>query len=371
MLVAMSLDTLPEVGRTLLLACLLVTALFGFSTMSSVRRDVSTSIVLRKGAFVAVLLVPVAVYLTRLRMPVYVDQMVQFQQTWPALVSFALVIGWFVVAAYLSIRLLLGWRADISQLPDEVAPEKIDKRAEHWRRRLGLQARCTIVVAGGLLPRHMARGFGSGYTVVLPAAARNWPTGVLDVCLLTQLAQIKQRAWFWMMFSRWVGVLFWPLPWVKRLVTEFCDVLIEPSQRLAAAAYRDPVGWQRDFRQALQRTDTLQHALPGVLHLPAFCAESETAAEPVSVEDLSYEGRRKISKARVRDKYHDPHERAYWLIASACVVVAVASTLTVVQAPPEFEPKFLHIKWQDQVARRLVDESAPAPRQPAPPAQGE
>ena len=59
------------------------------------------------------------------------------------------------------------------------------------------------------------------------------------------------------------------------------------------------------------------------------------------------------TKANRREKERDPHEQAYWLIAVASILIGVATTLTQVPAAPEFEPRFLNIRWQDQMLPRM------------------
>ncbi|MEM7097547.1 MAG: hypothetical protein AAF541_04745 [Pseudomonadota bacterium] len=368
MITAMALDTLPSVGRVFLLAGLLATALYGVTRFSSVRKDIRTAILFRKGALASLILVPVGVYITSIRMPVYVDEVARFNAVFPEFAAYLVVTIWLIVALYLSYRLRAGVREMQQIQMDQEVPEKLVKRLAHWKKRLGLQGKVDLCVAGGEHPWHTSLSyFARRYLVVLPAAARNWPMGIVDVCLLTQLAQIKNNDWEWVLFGRWVALVYWPLPWMHRLVGEFARDVVAPSQDLAGSAYRDPVGWQRDLKQASQRLETLKSPLdfePESNRLRALYTP-EPDASPDLMEEFDPEDfatRREISKARLRKKHHDPHEKAYWLIATACVVVGVASTLTIVKAPPEFEPKFLNIKWQDQMARRLkdyTDESGP------------
>ena len=369
---AMALDTLPEAGRLLLLAALLATALCGFAQLGSVRSDVNTSILLRKGALFAVLFVPTVVYVSQMRMPVYVDEMVGFSQGWPGIVTYLLLTIWLGGVGYALYQLIRQYQMAKIAIPQEEVPQKIAKRLQHWCKRLDLEHQVGVQCAGGSMPSHIRVSLTSvRYTVVMPAAARNWPTGVVDVCLLSQLAQIKRKDWMWALGGHIVAALFWLLPWVKRMALDFEQALVYPSLGLASAAYRDPLGWQRDFKQALQRLDGLQPNRADFLQLQSITEPvPDSTALPLSIEDepsdaLTYAQRRRISKERVRQKNHDPHEKAYWLIASACVVVALATTLTIVQAPPEFEPKFLHVKWQDQVARRYSDDTDSAPRPPS------
>ena len=66
------------------------------------------------------------------------------------------------------------------------------------------------------------------------------------------------------------------------------------------------------------------------------------------------------SLAQTPEKLRNPYEQAYWLIAVASILVCVATTLTIRQAPPEFEPQYLNVKWQDQMMRRMFDHEIPA-----------
>ena len=98
-------------------------------------------------------------------------------------------------------------------------------------------------------------------------------------------------------------------------------------------------------------------------------------AEPVAVGDArqqasttgdSFESKWAGTKRRRRAKVRDPYEQVYWLIAVASIMVGIASTLTLVQAPPEFDPQHLNVKWQDKMMRRLWDFDEGPPDQTAP-----
>ena len=200
--------------------------------------------------------------------------------------------------------------------------------------------------------------------LILPAAALNWPTGVVDALLLTQLAQLQQGSWRWLLFGRVVQAIYWPIPWVATLVQQLTQHLRRPALKLAAAAYRDPEGWQRDLRNLIKRASTLKPIeLPAaghIIRLPNDGAKPplETPLRSVGIapslpKDISFEDKLAQVKRQKRARESDPYEQVYWLIAVASIVVGIASTLTLVQAPPEFEPQQLNIKWQDQMVRRI------------------
>ena len=298
--IAMALDTLPEAGRVLLLAVLLVSALCGFARLGSVRSDVNTSILLRKGALFAVLFVPVGVYVSQMRMPVYVDQMIGFNQDWPVLFTYLLLAVWTGGVGYHLLLIIRQLTRATASLPIDEPHAKVVKRMQHWAKRMSVDQQLNVICAGGDMPWHCRVSLlPVSYTLVLPAAARNWPMGVVDVCLLTQLAQIKNKDWNWALGGQIVAALFWPLPWVRRMVLDFAASLVHPSQALAQAAYRDPIGWQRDLKQAWQRLDGLR--VNELLGLPLISVHEPVAAPPSAYMDedeseaLSYAERRRIS----------------------------------------------------------------------------
>ncbi len=174
--------------------------------------------------------------------------------------------------------------------------------------------------------------------------------------LLHQLAQLEQRAWRWLLFARVVQALYWPLPWVGDMVSELAELLAAASGRLAGAAYRDPEGWRRDVRKAAERCATLADLAYAQQSVRLPGRPPQLDAPPMDdAADKSIDEKWAVTKARLRRKYRDPYRQAYWLIAAASVLVAVATTLTLVKAPPEFEPRYLNVRWQDKMVRRLED----------------
>ena len=59
----------------------------------------------------------------------------------------------------------------------------------------------------------------------------NWPMGIVDVMLLQQLAQVKQNSWRWLLFGRVVQAIYWPAPWVGRLVDDLAEASVPPAAR--------------------------------------------------------------------------------------------------------------------------------------------
>ena len=358
--IAMALDTLPAEGRVLLLALLLTVALYGFNRLLA-DADATLRVLFGKGALMALVLVPAGVYLLGVQVPVPVEQLQRYDTPWPAYVVWALLSVWLLGALVQLVRLALEWRRSaglVAELPE--ANSKIGSRIGHWTQRLNLPITVEVRCEGAEVPWHVGSMPRQPAQVVLPAAALNWPVGVVDVMLLEQLAMLKQSAWRWMFAGRVIAALYWPSPWVARMAADLAQVLVQPGLGLARAAYRDPEGFRRDLKQLRQRAQTLQpvggDGLYGsVLRLANDGRYEDVAPAPVSEDATaaSFEGKWAGTKRRRAAKVRDPYEQAYWLIAVASIVVGVATTLTLKQAAPEFEPRFLNIKWQDQMVRRI------------------
>ncbi len=369
--VAMGLDTLPVAGRMMLLAVLLSFALYGFLRVLPKEPGATLNVLYCKGALLSLVLVPVLVFVLDIRVPVPVQELVQLQTHWPGTIALSVLAIWFVGVVYHLSRLLADTRKTLQTAQaTPLVDDAIEARARHWQQRLNLNAAIAIRAGGAEQAWHVGPLLtGQSCHVVLPAAAVNWPTGLQDVMLLGQLAQIQQSAWRWMMFGALVRVLYWPLPWVAKLATHFIEQWELPGLRLAASAYRDPDGWQRDVRNVEKRTAGLQKvpaAQPGaLLRLPNTGAQwtppqrerlvvrvGDTLIDDVK-DKPRFEDKWADTKAQKRQKENDPHEQAYWLIAVASIFIGVATTLTQVPAAPEFEPQFLNIRWQDQMLPRM------------------
>lgn len=363
---AMALDTLPAFGRLMLLAFLLTLMLFGFARLLPDQMGSSRQVLYLKGAMLAFLAVPLGVYLVNVQVPVPVDEVVSFNTPLPAYVASILLAVWVLGAFYhlrLVARQISAALARAARIPD--AHSKIVSRSMHWQKRLAYEGPIKIVCGGSEQAWHMApASFGARPAFIcLPAAASNWPTGVVDVMLLNQLAQLKQGSWRWLVFARVVQALFWPAPWVSQLVQQLAQHLLEPAQRYAASAYRDNEGWARDVRNLARRTDMLQDipapGTDGLLRLPGngiTWVPPRPQTQNVGADDLAFEDKWASSKRRKKDKHRDPYEQAYWLIAVASIVVGVSTTLTLVPRAPEFQPQYLNVKWHDQMVRRVYDD---------------
>ena len=359
--IAMALDTLPDEGRVVLFLVLLGLALFGLAKSRIVTQDNRVAGLFFRGVFVVLLVLPTLMYITSIRMPVYEIHGQQFYTQAPTYLTYFLLACWYIGAAYYLFRYVQQWRLISHQLSDDkqaasnLADDKTNKRLAHWSKRLGLQEDVMLRIDGGEAPWHFAASWRGGYVIVLPASALSWPRGVLDVALLIELSKIVKSGWVWLIWSRFVCALLWPLRWLPKMADQLSETNNKNCLGTAESAYRDNYGWQKDLRQLIQRLESLTPVPTEALRLPSFTPDVLRADQNLVDDAADFEAKLNYTKAKLKQKHHDPYEKAYWLLACACVFVGVMSTLTIVKTPPEFEPKFLNIKWQDQMVRKLKD----------------
>ena len=366
---AMALDTLPVMGRVFLLALLLACALYGFTRLVGDSEHHRLVLMYSKAALCALIGVPVGVLLFDVQVPVPVEEYRRYATSWPAYITYGVLLVWALGALVQLGRLAFELRATMAAArAHDVAGGKLGARLEHWSRRLNLPFQVTLRCGGAELPWHTgslaAERPHAG--IVLPAAARNWPPGIVDVLLLTQLAQLQQNSWRWLIAGRAVGAVYWFAPWVHAIYICGARTAQSRSLTLAAAAYRDKEGWRRDARSASQRCGTLQSVALNHKGAPLrLGSDADFDLPPAPTRqrptvDASFEEKLAATKRRYRAKRRDPYEQAYWLIAAASILIAITTTLTLRPAAPEFEPGHLNIRWQDQMVRRLRDDGGTA-----------
>ena len=365
---AMALDTLPDFGRVFLLALLLTGALCGFARLMRGGKAGALSLLYRKGALLALIVVPAIVYLFDVKVPVPVVQVTRFAAIWPEYLAYGVLVVWLGGFLFSLAIILDHFRRTFRMSGSAAAVSgKLMTRVNHWHQRLGGTGSVRVICAGSEMPWHLGPVWGSS-VIVLPAAAANWPVGVTDVLLLWQLAQTRQRCWLWAVVGRLVSAVYWFAPWVSRLSDDLVEELPLPAWALAQAAYGDPDGWSRNLRNAFSRCETLRavslSAAPRLLRLPAPNRIPDNLSgrpgELGELSEVSFDDRWQLAKRKHREKLRNPYEQAYWLIAVASILVCVTTTLTIRQAPPEFEPQYLNVKWQDQMMRRMFDHETPA-----------
>lgn len=360
-ILAMALDTLPDIGRVLLFAILLASILCALARLLPHELGSAVNVMYRKGVLFALLAMPVVMYFAGIQMPVYMDEVRDFKTSVPHSITILVSVAWLVGAFYYLSRLVRQLRLTINSVRQGQSLEEVNTklmgRIEHWQQRISLVRTITAHCHGAEFPWH------AGTHILMPAAAVNWPRGVMDVVVLKQLAAIKSRSWYWLVFSEIVAAIYWPLPWVRHMAKTLAEHLAVSGVSLAEAAYRDPEGWLRDLRRYDKRAETLQKPPPKgddpLLRLPVIAWRPVRAPDlprrKVGESETSFEEKWKVSQKRRAAKRRDPYQQAYWFIAVTCLVVGLATTLTIVQTPPEFEPTFLKLKWQDEMSRRIRD----------------
>jgi hypothetical protein len=363
---ALMLDSLPSIGRIVLLSGLLSVAVTVFARALRRNGIKGVNVIYRKAALVALLVVPLAVYVFNVRMPVTVDEVTPVSMAIPTLVTYAVVLLWSFGFVYQAHGLLRRVRKTKVLAGPASESGELRSRLAHWRNRLNYEPKIEFVCTGSETAWHIG-GFGrlSRPVIVLPGAARHWPKGVVDVMLLTQLAGLKQRAWLWLVFGRLVQALYWPTPWVGGLVDDLAKHLVNPTRSLAQSALRDPDGWRRDWRNYEQRAATLDEVVLGELvRLP------DCGAEEFEVDESSTSARERRAR-RWKERTRDPHEQAYWLLAAACILVATATTLTRVPTPPERDFVPLSQQWEVTMFRTVAEYGADEEPSDEPPKKNE
>ena len=315
---AMALDTLPAVGRVFLLALLLACALYGFTRLVSGSEHRALVTMYSKAALSALIFVPVGVLLFDVQVPVPVEEYRRYATPWPAYVTYGVVAVWAIGALIQLTRLGRDLRATGKAVHSlQPAGDKLRARLDHWHGRLNVSFPVILRCGGAELPWHtgcLVAGRPKA-VIVLPAAAMNWPAGTVDVLLLTQLAQLQQGAWRWLIAGRVVRAIYWFAPWVRAIYRGLAQSAESASRGLAAAAYRDQEGWRRDARSAAQRGATLQvvalndGAAP--LRLPSTGEYDVPAVTKrrVALEGQSFEAKWAGTKQRYRDRRRDPMNR--------------------------------------------------------------
>ena len=214
-----------------------------------------------KTSLLALLLIPLgSVLLVDARLPLFVESLPNargYDHWWlhgPLLL-------WLLIALGLMARQFWRWRAQYQrrQADATLVPDAISKRTAHWQRRLGIEHELVVTLQAVDEPlgeRWPARG------IALPRAAAHWPAAATDVALIEQLCHLSLQHHAWRVLAVVVGCLYWPFGFVRdrlpqRLELDFRSAAAE----LAAACYRDPLGYRRATRALEERLGS-----PGMDH---------------------------------------------------------------------------------------------------------
>ena len=151
---AMALDTLPDFGRVFLLALLLTAALCGFARLMRGGKAGALSLLYRKGALLALIVVPAMVYLFDVKVPVPVVQVTRFAAIWPEYLAYGVLVVWLGGFLF-SLAIILGdFRRTLRMQGSAAAvPGKLMSRST-----TGTSALVARVMFGSFVPAAKCRG---------------------------------------------------------------------------------------------------------------------------------------------------------------------------------------------------------------------
>ncbi|MEM1230775.1 MAG: hypothetical protein AAGI15_09580 [Pseudomonadota bacterium] len=265
-LVIAALDLLPDAVRGLLAALWLVALLWCFERLVVPRQRWTAQltgyrwrIAHSKTALLVLLFAPLAVAaFPQSRIPVFVDVLpATASATSPVRVLLWLVVAWLLIAI-----LVFALRARERRAARRAVPvatllpgdQRLVQRAEHWGRQLGLATASPVCLAAVARPCLGGPGRAAVPVLVLPPGAAHWPAPVADVALIRLLCEHKlgHERWYWLALA--VGALYWPFALVREgLARQLKESFNEEAWTLAAACFRDPLGFSRARRQLAER----------------------------------------------------------------------------------------------------------------------
>lgn len=351
------LDGMPDALRGLLSALLLLLLLIAFDIWVRRGRDLAAPaaqddslrgswrrlrlsfrghrwrIAHTKTSLLALVLIPLAsTLLASLRLPFFVEAL-------PAEQSFnhwwlhGPLLAWLAIAVAIMIRQLYRWRQDATRsMTADGAPvtEAINKRALHWRRRLGIEDDVVLRIGPVAVP---VSARWPKPTITLPRAALHWPAAATDVALIQQLCQFALAHHRWQLVAALIGALYWPFRFVRevlphRLQEDFALAAAE----LAGACYRDPLGYRRATKALQERLDS---------------------APQQSVETLHPE--------LANTDPNDPYGRVFLVFVQALLMVYVLTGTTLREVPDDSNFRYAEFvdDWYESFTRSI--KSAPEP----------
>ena len=331
------LDSLPNVGRAMLSACVFA-GFVCFINSWLAPGEPAVAIAFRKTALTTFFVLPPLVYLDW-RLVLVVEELPE-AITAPAYFWPGVVLVWMIgVVGYAAMSL-----ADVVKLyRDHAVLEGVDdkllQRFEHWKRRLNLDQK--ILLGTGATTHVVSFGLFMP-TVVLPRAVVHWPRAIQDVLLIHALCHIKRRNWLWLIWGKLVAVLYWPVPWVRRFANEFAGACEHTSDTLAAACFRDANGYRQALRQIEQRLGTVESRIGAVALRWGDSGNIEQRQQYLSLTEI-------------RDPKYD---KVFWSIALAAIAMVLLTGATL-EKFTAVEPAELGLapKWATSYQRseRFID----------------
>ena len=361
------LDALPDGARAVLAAAFLILFLRHFEAAIP-QHEIQYGQSFRKTALVALVFIPAFVWLVPAsRMTVYVEELL------PADTGLHPV--WLILLAVWLIGvlgcLIVLWRNQL-QLGREMAElnsiddDKLISRLSHWQRRLGLERTIELVEVPGTHPRFLT----SARYIAFPAAARHWPGNLQDVLLIVGLAHLKRRHRRWHRLGRVVICLYWPVPWVQRLVDNLIRDFQQSADELAESCYRDRLGYDRALRQLAQRLEApgpktmVKSDAPPAEHparrLQAACIQYGNALKQLLNPAIEPEWRLdELLAGRSADNkisWTDPYDRVVLFVGQAVFLAFLLTGTTLKERPPEIDYEYsfpFELLWKEHFHRNL------------------
>jgi hypothetical protein len=350
------LDALPDSIRALLAGLLLAVFLRFFESRID-EREWQLGQAFRKTSLVALMLVPLMVWLfPASRMVVFVEELPTPSDgtAWP----WRLVIGCWALGAAIAL-LSLGHahfrdRRRSAALP-VLDDDRLGERLRHWQRRLGLGRAVTLVQAPD-----GPRLAGSGDRLELSAEVRHWPAAVCDVLMIQALCHLKRGHVRWHVMSGIVSCLYWPITWVQSLGAHLWRDLEQATETLARACYSDRMGYARAQKQLESR---LAGPAPRASDPPGIRPGRAANAYASALFGLFRPAvgprwpRADLPDAPAADRgvvWTDPYDRVVLFTLQAAFFAFLLTGVTLRERPPEVEADYqlpFELLWQEHLHR--------------------
>ncbi|MGE0625542.1 MAG: hypothetical protein AB7I04_20730 [Pseudomonadales bacterium] len=354
------LDALPDGLRAMLAALVLAALLAAFERRIPLR-EVQYGRSFRKSALVALLLIPLLVWLLPAsRMVVFVEDLPQRSDAaHPLAIAICAIwlIGW-IVSTLATVRVWHHERAAILALP-QVEDAALSNRLAHWRTRLGMAAPAAMHVSPGEQPGF----FGSGRRLLFPSAATRWPTNQQDVLIINALCSLKHRHHRWHRYAQLVCCVYWPVTWLQKLHENLQRDFELTASDLADSCYQDRLGYGRTLRQLEQRLhpaasrrspreDRATRPADALLRYGIRVSGLLRPADPAWRVDRLLAARNAGEEAR----WKDPYDRVVLFVGQAVFLAVLLTGVTLEQRPPDVEEKYLvpfGLLWKEHFHRNL------------------
>jgi|GEM_PF-3431863 len=375
------IDALPGYLRALL-AGLILALLLRFWETRICENEVLYSVSFRKTAFVALLLVPMLVWLfPDSRMVVFVDELPDrsISGSWGWLPILCFWLGGFLFCFYRLIRSYMDSYAALKALPAIAGDDKLLERLAHWQRQLDITRPLTLVTTPTASLHHLPLAA----RIALPRAALHWPAGNQDVLLIRELCHLKKRHSCWHAFAQFVACSYWPVTWVSKMHRRMLENFQLAADSLAESCYQDPLGYDRALKQIAQRL-----APPAALRrkrhpdeeptrgrvlqrrIRSYRAEVTELLHPDPAPACSYEQLFQARAARERQLRSEPYDKVFWFVGQAVFLALLFTGPTLKQTPPEVEQNYalpFELLWMEHFHRnqeRMERQSPALPQDP-------